>query len=212
MLFLLQCNGKHISWSHLRSLYFHDSGRGTGLALLPKLKSEHINLTAFSKMRVDLAAQVGSMYDIVYVVMYTCIYCSLFIDFTGPIEVSFKSIAAYWRTWCGGDSQVHWHVWPVLWHPKCLQICLWGDQMTTFQAALSILWRLLVEGKCVIHCQDCHTELNLEFIVLAVAWAEVSVIPGWMGKQCQSSPWFLKCPEEEDASQPWDTLGTADDK
>ena len=29
-----------------------------GLTLLPKLKYEHINLTSFSKMRVDLAAQV----------------------------------------------------------------------------------------------------------------------------------------------------------
>ena len=29
-----------------------------GLSLLPKLKYEHIYLTSFSKMRVDLAAQV----------------------------------------------------------------------------------------------------------------------------------------------------------
>ena len=29
-----------------------------GLALLPKLKYEHVHLTSFSKMRVDLAAQV----------------------------------------------------------------------------------------------------------------------------------------------------------
>jgi hypothetical protein len=31
-----------------------------GLSLLPKLKYEHVHLTAFSKMRVDLAAQVLS--------------------------------------------------------------------------------------------------------------------------------------------------------
>ena len=29
-----------------------------GLTLLPELKFEHINLTSYSKMRVDLAAQV----------------------------------------------------------------------------------------------------------------------------------------------------------
>ena len=29
-----------------------------GLSLLPKLKFEHVHLTSFSKMRVDLAAQV----------------------------------------------------------------------------------------------------------------------------------------------------------
>jgi len=57
---LLQCNGKQISWGHLRSLYQRDSGKCTGLSLVPKLKSEHINLTAFSKMRVDLAAQVSA--------------------------------------------------------------------------------------------------------------------------------------------------------
>ena len=31
-----------------------------GLTLLPKLKCEHINLSSFSKMRVDLAAQVSN--------------------------------------------------------------------------------------------------------------------------------------------------------
>ena len=33
-------------------------GKCSGLALVPKLKYEHIKLTSFSKMRVDLAAQV----------------------------------------------------------------------------------------------------------------------------------------------------------
>ena len=36
-----------------------------GVSLLPKLKLEHVKLTSFSKMRVDLAAQV-----ILY--MYCC--------------------------------------------------------------------------------------------------------------------------------------------
>ena len=55
----MQCNGKHISWSHLITLYNRDTAAGEGIRILPKLKFEHISLNSFSKMRVDLAAQVG---------------------------------------------------------------------------------------------------------------------------------------------------------
>lgn len=59
---LFQCNGKEISWSHLVQLYYHNRCQSAksnpGFALIPKLKYEHINLSSFSKMRVDLAAQV----------------------------------------------------------------------------------------------------------------------------------------------------------
>jgi len=44
-------------------LYHRNSGakvQSPGLSLLPKLKYEHVHLTSFSKMRVDLAAQVLS--------------------------------------------------------------------------------------------------------------------------------------------------------
>ena len=44
---------------HLQDLYKKLSGmavQSKGLSLVPKLKSEHINLTSFSRMRVDLAA------------------------------------------------------------------------------------------------------------------------------------------------------------
>ena len=47
-------------------LYHRNSGakvRSPGLSLLPKLKYEHVHLTAFSKMRVDLAAQVCNIYS-----------------------------------------------------------------------------------------------------------------------------------------------------
>ena len=44
----------------METLYERDKGKATGLAIVPKLKFEHINLTAFAKMRVDLAAQVSS--------------------------------------------------------------------------------------------------------------------------------------------------------
>ena len=51
-------NGKNISWEHLRDIY-SKTRTESGLALVPRLKYEHVNLTNFSKMRVDLAAQVS---------------------------------------------------------------------------------------------------------------------------------------------------------
>ena len=53
-----QNNGKGISWSHLTELYHRDTSPGMGIRIVPKLKFEHISLTSFSKMHVDLAAQV----------------------------------------------------------------------------------------------------------------------------------------------------------
>lgn len=63
--FNVQCNGKPISWSHVEKLYKEDTRAGiaaTGLHLVPKLKFEHIFLSSFSKMRVDLAAQVCTVH------------------------------------------------------------------------------------------------------------------------------------------------------
>lgn len=59
-LFLQQKNGKSISWSHLVALYHRDTKSASGIRIVPKLKLEHISLMSFSKMRVDLAAQVLS--------------------------------------------------------------------------------------------------------------------------------------------------------
>jgi len=56
---ILQCKGKEISWSHLTQLYNRDTSGGQGVRMIPKLKFEHISLDSFSKMRVDLAAQVS---------------------------------------------------------------------------------------------------------------------------------------------------------
>ena len=36
--------------------------RSSGLSLVPNLKFEHVNLTSYLRMRVDLAAQVGALY------------------------------------------------------------------------------------------------------------------------------------------------------
>ena len=40
------------------NLYYKETTEAVGLRLVPKLKYEHVHLTTFSKMRVDLAAQV----------------------------------------------------------------------------------------------------------------------------------------------------------
>uniref|UniRef100_A0A1X7SX00 Transposable element P transposase n=1 Tax=Amphimedon queenslandica TaxID=400682 RepID=A0A1X7SX00_AMPQE len=52
-------DGKEISWDHLKDIYSRSRSE-SGLILLPRLKYEHLNLTNFSKMRVDLAANVLS--------------------------------------------------------------------------------------------------------------------------------------------------------
>ena len=56
-----QINGYYISWQHLVDLY--DQGKGScrespGLNMVHKLKKEHIRLTSYSKMKVNLAVQV----------------------------------------------------------------------------------------------------------------------------------------------------------
>ena len=53
----------HIQWSHLMNLYQQSRSNKTtpGLTIIPKLKYEHVYLTSFSKMRVDLAAQVSNV-------------------------------------------------------------------------------------------------------------------------------------------------------
>eukprot|EP00731_Ephydatia_muelleri_P000890 Em0001g890a len=59
----LKINGQDISWQHLVDLYKAHRGPDCatlGLSILPKLKWEHIELNSYSKMRVDLAAQVLS--------------------------------------------------------------------------------------------------------------------------------------------------------
>ena len=60
-------NGQSISWRHHEDLYKGDTETEYGLRHVPKLKFEHIYLSSFSKMRVDLAAQVH------YRTCYTCI-------------------------------------------------------------------------------------------------------------------------------------------
>lgn len=60
-----QYNGHDIEWSHLCCLYKRNwpISESPSLAMLHKLKFEHINFTSFSRMTVDLAAQVSNNFD-----------------------------------------------------------------------------------------------------------------------------------------------------
>ena len=59
-----------ISWDHFKDTYHKSRVSNSGLVLLPKIKYEHIQLTSFSKMRVDLAAQVHNMKLVTFTVTY----------------------------------------------------------------------------------------------------------------------------------------------
>lgn len=53
-------------WQHVIDVYQRDHGKGSGLSMVPKLTFEHLYLTSFSKMRVDLASQVGTSLSHLY--------------------------------------------------------------------------------------------------------------------------------------------------
>ena len=72
---LIQCNDNYISWDHLKELYRADVQPGMGVRMVPKLKLEHIQLSAFSKMRVDLAAQVDNCSSVYKPLMSRCFPC-----------------------------------------------------------------------------------------------------------------------------------------
>lgn len=62
---------QRIDWDLVVQLYKRNAGSITstpGLMLVPKIKYEHVYLTNFSKMRVDLAAQVSA-----YLFLLLCI-------------------------------------------------------------------------------------------------------------------------------------------
>ena len=58
---MFQINGQDIKWQTVVNLYNKHclaKHSAPGLSILLKLRYEHIKLTSYSKMRVDLAAQV----------------------------------------------------------------------------------------------------------------------------------------------------------
>lgn len=81
-MFVLQCQGQQISWKHVVNLYNRNMGAATGLSMVPKLKYEHIYLNSFSKMRVDLAAQV-CMHNVCSLIIT---YSNLFASYLLPTD------------------------------------------------------------------------------------------------------------------------------
>ena len=57
-LLYFQRDESNILFQHITELYYRDREKSMGLLLLPKIKLEHIQVTSFSRMWVDLAAQV----------------------------------------------------------------------------------------------------------------------------------------------------------
>ena len=53
-------NGKHLIWGHISNMYQLDLD--CGLHLAPKLATDHIALTSYSTMHVELAVQILSNY------------------------------------------------------------------------------------------------------------------------------------------------------
>ena len=69
---LLWNNGHLLMWNHISDIFFTDLEHG--LHLLPRITTDHINLTSYSVTRVNLAAQVLS----------SCMVCVL--KEFGPVE------------------------------------------------------------------------------------------------------------------------------
>lgn len=63
-------------WRHIQDLYHRNSAAqvaSPGLTLLPKLKYGNVHFTAFSKMHVDLAAQVRPKLSYAELDIYTIV-------------------------------------------------------------------------------------------------------------------------------------------
>ena len=103
---ITQCNGREILWDHLKDLYKKDGGahrNAAGLRLVPKLKYEHVFLTSYSKMRVDLAAQVCTVYMYMHGYHFTQYVCAMhivrpFIVHVGSQHISSQSLISHWWT------------------------------------------------------------------------------------------------------------------
>ena len=85
----VQINGKHIEWQQLWKIYNKQatlSSKSKGICFDPKLKLEHMKLTSYSRMRVDLAVQVGTIHIIMYMPVLIVIH------HTGVEQNSFRLI------------------------------------------------------------------------------------------------------------------------
>lgn len=74
----MQNKGKYILWSHLR-LLLEEARSDTGLYVGKCLQQQHVSLNSFSRMRVDLAAQVNKARHEIHTSVYTCTYIYVFL-------------------------------------------------------------------------------------------------------------------------------------
>ena len=107
----LQKDGKHISWSHLVKIYERNQ-TASGLVFNKTLRREHVYLNSYSRMRVNLAAQVWL--DI------TClIYFTGLIIIIGSQFFYGQCSGLLWRSGYYRDSDICEKLWQVLWLSQC---------------------------------------------------------------------------------------------
>ena len=85
-------------------LYLKSSG--SGLSIVPKLKYEHVYLTSFSKMRVDLAAQVHTCMH-AHVHVYLGVHYQEYSICVGDELNSSRGSTLNWRRGSQGNCKVH---------------------------------------------------------------------------------------------------------
>ena len=124
MYYHVQNNGNEIQWSHLVRV-FEQTRSQAGLSILPKLRYEHIYLSSFSKMRVDLAVQVISKFNAKpKIILNTC--RSWVIQF--PRQYTSLEIRLLRK------QQICRNVRQIFWCPQCLKLFQWEKKRKPFQS------------------------------------------------------------------------------
>ncbi len=126
---LSQCMGKDVSWCHIVNLYYNNSG--TGLSVIPKLKYEHIFLTSFSKMRVDLAAQVRGTHNahkdkLLFYMSWAPLYQKPYFCREGVMQLRQQNFLTWWTSFLTVSMLLI----PIQGHTNGINICIHGRRMT----------------------------------------------------------------------------------
>ena len=132
------CGGNII----ILDLYTRNTGAvksSPGLSLVPKLKYEHLFLTSFSKMRVDLAAEVIKCYAFHFFKnnkMCICMHALLGIEWN-----SIQGTQSNRRRSGTRNSSFCNDVWPFFWLPKCQQLYCWKNKQKAISRPIQISFR-----------------------------------------------------------------------
>ena len=138
----LQINGKHISWHHLTQLY-QKSTTSSALTLLPKITWGHLHLSSYSRMRVDLAAQVNYLKQLYF---YNALQSQISTLPTGTELYSSKCLCIFWRWDNYWDGEVCPQLWSILWLLQCSKFhwVFWASKARS--ETLSFCTRQQTEG------------------------------------------------------------------